>query len=113
MSAAREIRAEALIGRRVVDRDGRPLGRIEEIVAEPRAGELVVREYLTGERGMLARFSLVTNRSALALGHVLAARLFGTRGSAGYRIGWNELDLADPDHPRALARRDDLHTRQE
>ncbi len=109
MSAV-ELRVEELLGRKVVDADGRKVGHIEDFVAERRSGELVVREFLTGETGTLSRLSVVTSRSALFFVHLLAGRLGGRR--AGYRIRWNEIDLSDPRHPRALLTRDRLRGRE-
>ncbi len=109
MSAV-ELRVEELLGRKVVDADGRKVGHIEDFVAERRSGELVVREFLTGETGTLSRLSVVTSRSVLFFVHLLAGRLAGRR--AGYRIRWDEIDLSDPGHPKALLPRDRLRGRQ-
>ncbi len=110
MSTAVEVRAEELLGRKVVDAAGKPVGHIEEFVTERRSGELVVREILTGETGTLSRLSVVTSRSVLFFVHLLAGRLAGRR--AGYRIKWDEMDLSDPEHPKALLPRDRLRGRQ-
>ncbi len=106
-----ELRLEALLGRRVVDADGRNIGRLEDVIAESHGHELLVREYLVGERGLLSRLSIVTSRSALVLVHLLAGVFTGGR-RAGYRVMWDELDLSDPEHPRTLVSRDRLRARE-
>ncbi len=110
MSAAVEVRVEQLLGRKVVDAAGEKVGHIEDIVAVRHGDELVVREFLTGETGTLSRLSVVTSRSVLFFVHLLAGRLAGRR--AGYRIKWDEMDLSDPEHPKALLPRDRLRGRQ-
>src|SRR6266566_9819051 len=54
----RELRVELLSGKKVVDRDGRKVGRIAEIVAEYRGTELIVTEVHVGVQGFAERFSL-------------------------------------------------------
>jgi sporulation protein YlmC with PRC-barrel domain len=80
----RELRVELLVGRKVVDRKGRKVGRIEEIVAEYRGTELVVTEVHVGRRGMAERFSLRAQ----------------VRDKTPTKLRWSDLDLSDPDHPR-------------
>ncbi len=111
MTRVTELHVEMLLGRRVVDPDGRNIGRIEDVVAEPHSDQLVVREYLTGERGLLSRLSVVTSRSVLFFIHLVAGRVTAGR-PRGYRIMWDEMDLSDPEHPRALVTKDRLRERE-
>lgn len=101
---AREVPLERLLGRKVRDADGRSAGRVEEVHARRRSGELVVTEYVLGTAGLIER---------LSLGPVLRA-LLGTRlypESARYTIGWDELDLSDPEWPRLRGRMAELERR--
>ncbi|GAA6623221.1 hypothetical protein [Scytonema sp. NUACC26] len=93
--ATREIHLEKLLGRKVVDSQGKPIGRIEEVRAEQQNGEWVIQEYLIGPAAILERLSAWT----IGLG---VLRLLGARKihGGGYRVVWNELDLSDPKSPR-------------
>jgi hypothetical protein len=86
-----EVRLERLLGRRVAGPDGGHVGRIEEVRAEEQDGELVVVEYHLGPAALPER---------------LAARL-GWRGH-GHAAAWDQLDLADPEHPRLRCPVDEL-----
>jgi hypothetical protein len=89
-----EVHIELLLGRRVVARNGKFIGRIEEIRAEPRGSKCLVEEYLLGSFAILERFS------AWAIGRAIL-RAFGPFfARAGYRVRWDQLDLSDPDRPR-------------
>jgi hypothetical protein len=91
MRRVREIPLERLLGRRVVDADGRSLGRIQEAHAERRNGEVVVLEWVLGAGGLLERLGLLP-----------AARAqFGWPAARAPQVlGWAELDLSDPARPR-------------
>ncbi|HEY2321364.1 MAG TPA: PRC-barrel domain-containing protein [Thermoanaerobaculia bacterium] len=82
----KEIHVELLTGRQVVDRNGKKLGRIEEIVAEFQGTELIVREVHLGRVGFVERFSLV----------------FGVRmhDKKPDKLRWEDIDFTDPEHPR-------------
>ena len=54
-----EFHIEELIGTLVRDESGRKLGRIFEMVAEERNGELVIVEYHLGRGAFLERVSIV------------------------------------------------------
>lgn len=97
----REARVEALIGRKVLDVDGRKVGRIEELVAEWQGTDLVVVEAHVGPGALLER--VVDLATLVPYSGTLRHRLRNMR-----RIPWHQLDLSDPDHPRATVRRDDL-----
>lgn len=78
----REVHLELLLGTRVLSRDGRPVGRIEEIRAG--AHEEIV-EFLIGEAALLERLS--------------AVGLF-RRKKKGYRVRWDQIDWSDLKRPR-------------
>ncbi|MBE9020876.1 hypothetical protein IQ272_33065 [Chroococcidiopsidales cyanobacterium LEGE 13417] len=98
----REIHLELLIGKQVVDIDGKPVGRIEEIRAQPQGDEWVIQEYLLGFGAILERLSAWT--IGLAILHRLGARKI--RG--GFKVPWDKMDLADPDRPRLTCTLDRL-----
>jgi sporulation protein YlmC with PRC-barrel domain len=90
----REARVELLIGKRVLDREGKPVGRIEELRAERRGRELVVTEYLVGAYGLLERLS------ALRIGRYFLRAVAPSRSIEEQVIPWDRLDLTDPARPR-------------
>ncbi|WP_445638202.1 PRC-barrel domain-containing protein [Nostoc sp. DSM 114161] len=92
--ATREIHLELLLGKQVLDSDGKPIGRIEEIRVEKQGDEWVIQEYLAGPIAALERLSAW--RLGLSILDFLGARKI----HGGYRIPWDKLDLADIKHPR-------------
>lgn len=100
--SAREAHVELLLGRKVHDADGRPLGRLEEIRAVSHGGELLVSQYLVGRSGVAARLT-----SASLLPGVLRLLRLATRRS-GYVIPWTWMDLSDPGNPRCTHREAEL-----
>ena len=96
---AHELHLELLLGKRVRDADGKPVGRIEEFRAEHEGGEWVVREYLVGSYGLLER---------LAVWSIVRAPFGGRGRGRGYKIRWDQLDVTDLDHPRTRCRRVEL-----
>jgi hypothetical protein len=98
------LNVELLLSRRVYDRSGkRSIGRLEDVLAESRAGRTHVVEYHVGVYAMLER---------LAAWHIGRAVLgaFGQR--AGYRVRWDQLDFADPHRPRLKCAVSELHLLQ-
>lgn len=89
-----EVNVELLIGRKVVDADGRTIGRIEEILAVEQGDDLVVSEYHVGTYGLFERLSVYHFGVGLL-------RFMGARGHVKdpKRIPWQELDLSDPQKP--------------
>jgi hypothetical protein len=97
-----EVHLELLVGRRVVDAEGRRLGRIEEVRAEQGDDGYVVREYLLGPSAAAERLSAWA--VTLPLLRFLRKRVrFGF-----YRVRWDELDLSEPGRPRTLRPREAL-----
>ena len=97
----RELRLESLLGHRLRGADGKPLGRIEEIVAEIRGTDWIVVEVHVGPGALLERLTELT--SLVPLFGPIQRRL-----GARHRVPWDRLDLTDPSRPRATVRRDDL-----
>ena len=99
-----EVHLELLLGKRVLDQTGKPVGRIEEVRAEQQGDEWVIQEYLVGTAALLERLSAWT--VGLGILHLLGARNI----HGGYRIPWNQLDLTDPEHPRLHCTLQELRT---
>jgi hypothetical protein len=85
---------DLLIGRIVLTRDGKRIGRIEAIKANWKGEDLFVTEFHLGAYAALERLS------ALRLG-IAVLDLIRLRRS-GYCIPWDRLDISDPRRPRAL-----------
>jgi sporulation protein YlmC with PRC-barrel domain len=98
-----EIHIELLLGTQVVDSEGRSVGRLEEVLAEPQGEELVVTEYLLGS------YAIIERLSAWTIGRALLD-LFGVGTREGYRVPWDKLDLSDPVRPRLTCSLDELKT---
>ena len=84
------IRLDDLVGRKVRDAQGCIVGRLFEMRAEERDGELVVVEYFLGAHALAVRVGL----SFLDL--------VGIERPKPRRIPWDRLDISDPDAPRLL-----------
>ncbi|WP_337269947.1 PRC-barrel domain-containing protein [Oryzifoliimicrobium ureilyticus] len=98
-----EIFAQNIIGKRVFDKQGKAIGRIEEIVAEPSGGDLVIREYHIGAFALLERFS------AAEIGRSIL-RAVGAGSHPTRSIPWEMLDLSEPDRPTLLCEVNALKT---
>ena len=87
-----EVHVERLLGRRVLNLRGHPIGRIEEVRAERQDGEWIVHEYVLGTGGLVER---------LAAG-ALVASFLGRWAPKPERhtVPWTALDLTDPERPR-------------
>jgi len=94
----REVRVSQLVGRRVRDVAGRPIGRIEELLCEIELHEggrdYVVREVRVGTLGPLDHLGGSTMLRAL-----LRTLVWGT-GYERYDVPWRWMDLSDPKRPR-------------
>lgn len=88
-----EAHVEHLLGRRVRDPHGEIVGRIEEFRIADVDGETVVVEFHVGPEALLERLG------GAALKLPFLDRLPFDRRR--YRIPWRDMDLSDPDHPRA------------
>lgn len=97
-----ECRLELLLGRRVLDTDGQLVGRLEEVVADYRDGEYLVREFHVGTFAMFERLG------GGMLGNGLLRLIGGNRLYDGYVIPWKLMDLSDADHPRVTVAKGEL-----
>jgi sporulation protein YlmC with PRC-barrel domain len=96
-----ELHAERLIGKRVAISDGRPIGRIEEMIVEIIDGETVVTEFHIGRGAAVERFGAFVRQLPF----------FGwlPRGKT-YCIPWNLMDFSDPRRPAARIEADRIQT---
>jgi hypothetical protein len=83
----RELRLDRLLGRRVLGRNNRPAGRLEEFRAEVRGQGCVITEIVIGSAGLLERLGV-------------GVRLLFGRVPGGYVARWDQVDLSDPARPR-------------
>jgi sporulation protein YlmC with PRC-barrel domain len=87
----REINLEQIVGRHVFALNGHRIGRIEEVFAEMRGRNLVVREFRVG------RYAILDRLSAWSIGRSMLS-IAGRR--IEYRIPWDKIDLSEPFKPR-------------
>lgn len=97
---AQELHLELLLGKRVRDAAGKPVGQIEEFRVEQEQGAWILREYLVGRYGLGERLS------AWSIIRFLLRRR--RTWASGYRIVWDQLDVTDPAHPRLRWMREKL-----
>jgi hypothetical protein len=100
--AGHEIAAELLKRREVHDANGEPIGRIADICVVGVPGALVVEYY------WVAPASAATRLAAENLGWHLLQLVGIGRDNKGYRVGWEDMDLSDPTHPRARRAKSEL-----
>jgi sporulation protein YlmC with PRC-barrel domain len=102
----REIRVTDLIGRRVRDRDGRSIGRVEELVCEidlrADGRDYVVRELHVGA------LAFVEAVGGSALARALFRMVGRGSGYTRYRVPWEALDLTDVERPRVRISREEM-----
>lgn len=80
---------ELLLGRKVLDSEGKRVGRILAVTAEPEGEDCVVREYLLGTAALLTRLGLS------------AGRIVGLPiRREPLRVPWDVMDLRHPEKPR-------------
>ena len=92
-----EAHVEHLLGRRVRDVDGAIIGRLEEIHVENIDGDEVVTEYHIGRAALIERMGAFITQLPF-FRYIPFAR-------KGYRVPWDQLDLADPLQPRVTVTR--------
>src|SRR4051812_37500189 len=99
---AREIHLELLLGKKVMDIDGRCAGRIEEFVARCRDGKHYVDEVHLGRNALAERLSIST------LSLWMLSLLGPTTAGGSHRAAWEQLDLSDPERPKLRCKASDL-----
>jgi sporulation protein YlmC with PRC-barrel domain len=98
----KEIQLREMLGVHVVDANGDKIGRLEEIEAERGEEACAILAYIVEHRGLLDRIS------SWALTSSVREHLPKSDRSRPYRIPWDEMDLSDPRHPRALRQKESL-----
>jgi sporulation protein YlmC with PRC-barrel domain len=91
-----ELQLRKMLGARVTDSEGVHIGRLEEIEVEKGDESCAVVSYIVEHRGLLDRLS------TWAVTSEMQKKLSRRASSRPYRVGWNQMDLSDPHHPRAL-----------
>ena len=91
-----EVRVELLLGRAVRARNGRVVGRIEEIIAEEGSAGWEITEYHIGTAALLERLSMG------------ALRIAGIRRARGYRVRWDQLAVDEGAAPHLTCTVDEL-----
>ena len=104
--AKAEVNVELLLSRRVWARNGRAIGRLEEVEAELRGGVAYVTEFHVGTYALFERLA------AWSVGRELL-KLFGAKRGGGYRVPWDKLDLSDPKRPRLTCEVGELQSLEE
>ena len=94
-TADRLLPLDRLIGRRVLDRDGRSAGRLHECRVEAKDGAWAVTEYVLGMAGLLERLNV---GARLVVGGRMRRRVARA----------DQLDISNPDHLRLNCRVDEL-----
>jgi hypothetical protein len=94
-----EVRVELLLGRKVVAPNGRSAGHIEEILAKEEGDRCVIAEFHLG------RYALVERLGAWRIMRAISRHVGHGKS---YRVPWDQLDLADPKHPRLLCSAEEL-----
>ena len=98
-----ELNVERLLGTKVRDREGKVLGRIEEIRAERRDDALYVEAYMVGASAVVERLSawtLITPIKKMLRSHDIVSVL---------EVPWGALDLSDPKKPVLRVDRSEIH----
>ena len=91
-----ELQLRKMLGAKVYDSEGVHIGRLEEIEAERGDEWCSIVSYIVEHRGLLDRIS------TWALTSSMREKLSRKSSSQPYRIGWDQIDLGDPHHPRTL-----------
>ena len=91
-----EIMLEEILGRVVRTAAGRPVGRIDDVIAVPDGEDYVVKEVIVSDLGLRARlYSMAAQLPTL--------KSLGIGGRMRIRsIPWEWLDFSDPAHPRFI-----------
>jgi len=91
-----ELQLRKILGAKVYDSEGEHIGRLEEIEAERGDESCAIVSYLVEHRGLLDRIS------TWALTSSMQKKLSRKSSSQPYRVGWDQMDISDPHHPRTV-----------
>jgi len=95
------IHFEHLLGREVLDPDGKRVGRILAVSTRPEGDDCVVHEYMLGTAALLTRLG------------ISAQRLVGMKiRRKPLCVPWKLLDVRDPRKPKLKCSRQELDGKQ-
>ena len=97
----KEVHVERLLGKRVIDSEGRKIGRIHEIVAERGENACTVESFHVGNKALIER--LAKWAVPARFGELIRSKV-----ARPFAIPWDEMDLSDPLHPRTTSPRKEL-----
>ena len=86
---------DLLIGRLVLDGDGKSIGRIHEVRFDTKGGDWILTHYVIGVGGLLERLGV-------------GFKMLVGRGTSRYVIPVDQMDVSDRRHARVRRRRDEL-----
>lgn len=95
-----KLQLRKMLGAKVYDSEGAHIGRLEEIEAERGDESCAIVSYIVEHRGLLDRIS------TWALTNSMQKKLSRKSSSGPYRIGWDQMDLSNPQKPKALVPRE-------
>lgn len=98
----KELNLYEILGRKVCDANGEYAGCLEEIEVERGDEACAVKSYLVEHRGLMSRIT------AWALADSLQKAIPVKEESLPYRVPWDQMDLADPEHPRITVAKSEL-----
>lgn len=98
----RQVQLREVLGKKVLDPSGETVGHLEEVEADRGRDSCAVRAYIVEHRGLLDRLSGWALTSSM--------RQVFERNSQDkpYRVPWDQMDMADPGHPRTLLPKSEL-----
>ena len=102
----REIHLFEILGRKVLDADGKYAGRLEEIEAERGNDACLIKSYLVERRSLLDRLQ------SWAITQNVRKAIPVREKSRPYRVPWDKMDLTDPAHPRILVPQSQLKRKE-
>jgi sporulation protein YlmC with PRC-barrel domain len=98
----KELQLFQILGKKVVDANGKYAGRLEEIEAERGDDVCVIKNYLVEHRALLDRLQ------SWMLAAPIQKSIRVREKSRPYRVPWDKMDLTDPRHPRIIVAQSEL-----
>ena len=93
---SKPVRLDRLIGRKILTRNNRRLGRLEECRAERIGDAWAITEWVIGSAGLLERLGFGVRM------------ILGLRAGRSFVARWDQVDISDPERPRLLCSMDEL-----
>jgi sporulation protein YlmC with PRC-barrel domain len=97
VTSRHQVCVQDLLGRPVVAKNGRRVGRLEELRVDPTEGSFDVLEFVIGTGGLLERLSV-------------RGTVFGRRATS-LVARWDQIDISDPTRPTLTCSVDELESR--